>query len=318
MNRRKFLNFGILAPLAYAQKKPRQEAVSAAATRSATPRVGLITSNYRGSEEHDGTKIPGLSDPRPVDADLTPTQIEVMLFKAMDLGSPIAGGISSIITPDEWVVILAAADSLVVRALTQYLVEHKCGARITIAGLSDNKLAEDFTHRFPDILFDRIDLGHDRTVDLPVPNKPDRSYTIPKTIQQCDRLISVVPLQTDPQTGVSLTIKNYLAITQEGMTSPGNPANLMLDLFAYHPADYAIAGGCWGTEGGTSVHHNVIVAGPNALSVDAVAAGVMGFSPAELPYLSLAERRGFGVADPDVIWIRGDQIEEARRPFRKP
>jgi uncharacterized protein (DUF362 family) len=66
------------------------------------------------------------------------------------------------------------------------------------------------------------------------------------------------------------------------------------------------------------VHHNVLIAGANALSVDAVAAAVMGFKPADLPYLAMAERRGFGVADADVIWTRGNDIEEARRLFQKP
>jgi hypothetical protein len=37
-----------------------------------------------------------------------------------------------------------------------------------------------------------------------------------------------------------------------------------------------------------------------------------------LPYLTLAEKRGFGVADPDVIWIRGKEVERARKIFRKP
>jgi len=44
----------------------------------------------------------------------------------------------------------------------------------------------------------------------------------------------------------------------------------------------------------------------------------MGFDPAGIPYLALAEKRGFGVADPDVIWIRGNDIEQARKMFRKP
>lgn len=70
--------------------------------------------------------------------------------------------------------------------------------------------------------------------------------------------------------------------------------------------------------GARSVHHNVVIAGANALSVDAVAAAVMGFKATDLPYLAMAERRGFGVADPDVIWTRGNDIEEARRLFQKP
>jgi uncharacterized protein (DUF362 family) len=100
---------------------------------------------------------------------------------------------------------------------------------------------------------------------------------------------------------------------------------VLVDLFSFHPADYALLGGSWGVEGdgphapgARSVHHNVIIAGANADSVDAVAAAVMGFKPASLPYLAMAEKRGFGVADPDVVWIRGNDIEEAHKEFQKP
>ena len=61
-----------------------------------------------------------------------------------------------------------------------------------------------------------------------------------------------------------------------------------------------------------------LIAGTKAAAVDAVAAAVMGFDPARLPFLALAEKRGFGGRDIDATWTRGNEIEEARRPFRKP
>jgi hypothetical protein len=44
----------------------------------------------------------------------------------------------------------------------------------------------------------------------------------------------------------------------------------------------------------------------------------MGFESAKLKYLDLAELSGFGIWDTDSIWVRGKEIEEARRPFAKP
>jgi hypothetical protein len=44
----------------------------------------------------------------------------------------------------------------------------------------------------------------------------------------------------------------------------------------------------------------------------------MGFDPKTLPYLQKLERRGFGLADIDAIWTRGNEVEQARRVFRKP
>ena len=390
MNRRHFLGLG--AGLARGQQKPRQEAVVAAASRDSTPRVGIVTSNFRGSEDHDGTKASGLADPQPMAADLTQAQIGAMVVKALELGSPIKGGLGSILGPEDWVVIKpnivschglgretrdggahhpylagTVTDLRVIQALVEHMAEHKYGARITIAegsgewlpverskspvdgwttdwdgafgGLSYRKMIQEFTRRYPEIKFEIIDLNFDSLVELPVPgkalarNNPAGTYVIPKTIQQCDRLISVASLKTHSMTGVSLSMKNYFGIgpgakygfPKDGLHKLGNPDEVLIDLFSFHPADYAVVGGSWGVEadgphapGARSVHHNVLIAGANALSVDAVAAAVMGFKPADLPYLAMAERRGFGVADADVIWTRGNDIEEARRLFQKP
>ena len=390
MNRRRFLGLGA-AGLARGQQKP-QETVTAAASRNLTPRVGIVKSDFRGSADHDGTKISGLADPRPVDADLTLGQISAMVAKALELGSPVAGGIGSILGPEDWVVIKpnivacyglgpetrdggahhpylagAVTDLRVVHALLTYLAEHKYGARITLAegsgewlpverskspvdgwtsdwggafgGLTYRKMVEEFTRRYPEIRFEIVDLNFDSVVELPVPgkalarNNPQGTYGIPKTIQQCDRLISVAPLKTHAMTGVSLSMKNYFGIgpgakygfPKDGLHKLGDSAEVLVDLFSFHPADYALVGGSWGIEGdgphapgARSVHHNVIIGGANAVAVDAVAAAVMGFKPAELPYLAMAEKRGFGAADPDVVWTRGNEIEEARKVFQKP
>ena len=138
-----------------------------------------------------------------------------------------------------------------------------------------------------------------------------------KTIQQCDKLISVAPLRTDRKAGVSLSIMNYRGIAPNGF-STGEPEEVAVDLFSFHPADYAVVGGSWGIEGdGESVHHNVVIAGANAVAVDAVSAAVMGFDPSAIRHLRLAERKGFGGWDTDVVWTRGNEIEAARRRFKR-
>ena len=164
-------------------------------------------------------------------------------------------------------------------------------------------------------------------------NNPGGRYHIPKIIQQCDRLISVTPMKTDSITGVSLSVKNYFGIApgskygfpKRELFKLGAHDEIMLDLFSYHPADFAIVGGCWGVEGdgpegpgASSVHHNLILAGAKAFCVDAVAATLMGFQPAELPFLIEGDKRGYGSSDVDVIWTRGNELDEARREFRKP
>jgi uncharacterized protein (DUF362 family) len=348
MNRRKFLELAAAAAVS-ARGQQKTETVVASATRDETPRVAIVLSSFTGSEDHDGTKHKGLADPQPVTADLTAAQIDAMARKAIELGVGPKGGLETLIANDEWVVIKTniaacygtgsyvpgmAADLRVVQSLIAFLVEHKCGARITIAegsavdgwatdwggafgGLSYRKMVDEFAKKHPGIQFDIVDLNFDGAVEMPSPANPQRSYRVPKTIQQCDRLISVCPLKTQREMGVALSMENYLGIAPESR-KPGTLEQTAVELFSFHPADYAIIGGCWGVGSeGASVHHNVIVAGANAVAVDAVGASIMGYKPSGIKYFEIAERRGFGGSDTDLIWTRGNEIEQARRDFRK-
>jgi hypothetical protein len=260
----------------------------------------------------------------------------------------------------------AVTDPRVVGTVISYLAERQRGLRFTVVegsaewlpversksavdgwntewggafdGLSYRKMIEECAHRFPGIRFEIADLNFADSIELPVPGKavardnPRGVYSIPKIVQQCDRVITVAPLKTDAASGVSLSVANYLGIApgarygfpKDGLLKLGSADEIMIDLFSYHPADFAIVGGCYGVEGddqgpgAASVHHNVAIAGTKAVSVDAVAAAVMGFKPANLPFLALGERKGFGTRDLDGIWTRDNEIEEARRNFRRP
>jgi len=155
---------------------------------------------------------------------------------------------------------------------------------------------------------------------------PSGAYCIAGTIQQCDRLISVASLKTHPRAGVALSMSNHLQTAPKSQSDKlGHPDDVVVDLFSLRPADYAVVGGRYGVEdsgsnsgGASRVRHNVIVAGADAVAVDSVAAAVMDFDPATLPFLRLAAERGLGTWETEVIWTRGNEIEEARRPFRKP
>ncbi len=163
--------------------------------------------------------------------------------------------------------------------------------------------------------FELVDLNTAPTVELPVPDKVSVSYAIPKVIQQCDRVISIAPLATDPARGVSLAVANYASLVAKPVTTD----EALIDLFSYKPADFALVGGSMATEGdGTPVHYNAVVAGMKPVAVDSIAASVMGFNPADLPYLALGQKRGFGSWDPVEIWQRGAEMKDAKREFKKP
>lgn len=166
---------------------------------------------------------------------------------------------------------------------------------------------------------------------IPGTGKLREGYYIPQTILECDKLISVAALKTTTY-GMTLTIKNYIGILAHQAYGPvwtkseihkGRAEQGMVDLFSYHPADYAIIEGFWGTEGngpqwGRDIQHNVLIAGGSAVSVDAVGCAVAGFNPKDINYLYYAAMKGFGTFDLNKINIVGEQISDVQYNFAKP
>jgi hypothetical protein len=132
---------------------------------------------------------------------------------------------------------------------------------------------------------------------------------VPKAILHCDRLISVAPLRIE-NGRPSLSVDNYRAAvkpTQQGIAAD----TAAIDAFCFHPADYVVLGGTRVLKDGKTIRHNLVIASPYANAADAVGAAILGAKPEQAPLLELANKRGFGDPTLDVIWMRGNEIEEA-------
>ena len=70
-----------------------------------------------------------------------------------------------------------------------------------------------------------------------------------------------------------------------------------------------------GPRHGTPIALRTVIAGTDAVAVDAVAAAVMGFDPFEIGYLYYAHAAGLGTADLDAIELVGDPLAKVRRRF---
>lgn len=68
-----------------------------------------------------------------------------------------------------------------------------------------------------------------------------------------------------------------------------------------------------GPRHGTPYRLGTVIAGTDAVAVDAVAATIMGFDPHDIGYLHYAGQAGLGVVDLDAITIVGDPIATVRR-----
>lgn len=328
MLRRSFVITGVSALAALGQQKkeePKADIV-AGATQDPTPRVGIVLSSFKEGEDHDGTKIPGLASPQPATAELSDAQFEAMALKAIEVGGMKSAEFWETVEPEGWVLILTRpqADPRLALATLNSIASHKRGVRFTVASRlakagnwnqAYTKIIGDMSAKYPKLRFELVDLNTAPTVELPVNGKPGVTNSIPKVLQQCDTLISISPLATGAEHGVALSIANYATL----VTKPVTTSEGLMDLFDYRPSDLALVGGSLGTQGdGTSVHHNVVVAGMKAVAVDSIAASIMGFKPAGLKFLELGQKQGFGAWDPDEIWMRGSDIEAAKKEFKKP
>ncbi len=202
---------------------------------------------------------------------------------------------------------------------------------------SYRRMIDQLGRKHPSIRFDITDLAQDETMAVQPPGRSSASgqipavYDFPATLLECDNLITVAPLSTSSWTVVSLTLGSYFDALpsarhdrlREKPRGPDDLHELLVDLYSIRPADYGILGGEWGLEGdgpygpdAGPVHDNLILAGASAVAVDAVGAAEMGFDPSWIKHLERAFRRGFGIIDTDSVWSRGNEIDEAKRPFR--
>ena len=85
-----------------------------------------------------------------------------------------------------------------------------------------------------------------------------------------------------------------------------------MDLFGFHPAEYAVLGGTHVLRNGSKVRHNLILAGPIPSAVDAVGAAILGLKPEEVTVLQTAGERGFGEPKLSLVWTLGNEIKDAR------
>ena len=91
----------------------------------------------------------------------------------------------------------------------------------------------------------------------------------------------------------------------------------LVDLLAIqkeiHPGIFAMMDGTTAGNGPgprtlIPVVKNIILASADQVSIDAVAAKLMGFDPLSIPYIRLAHERGLGVGDPREIELVGDDV----------
>lgn len=162
-----------------------------------------------------------------------------------------------------------------------------------------------------------------------------------KLAVDADLRISLTQMKTHRDVGVSLSVKNWTVGTW--VVPPRNSAHGRVwarwpwlheeGVTAHHasiaalheqvPCHVAIVDGVMAMEGdgptrGVPVPMHVVLAGMDAVAVDAVGATLMGFDPSDIGYLVKCAEAGLGVIDMAKIDAPPLQIEQLRRTFLRP
>ncbi len=183
-----------------------------------------------------------------------------------------------------------------------------------------------------------VNLHSGDLVEVPVPGGfVYDKLTIHKSLVDVDLLCSVPMMKTHQLATVTLGMKNLVGVfpgtvyqairgrmhDDAARIEPTAASAVVVDMVRANKLGLVVVDGSMAMEGngpsmGKLVKMDVIIAGTNPVATDMVAASTMGFEPGEIPTFAWANKAGLtpvGLAD---IELRGDALDQVRRPFQKP
>lgn len=158
-------------------------------------------------------------------------------------------------------------------------------------------------------------------------------FEVARSAHEADVIVNLPKLKTHGMTALTGAIKNLFGCipgkrkVQWHFNTGVNHdhfMNMLLDLYVLLDPRLTIMDAVVGMEGngpgsGDPRTIGAIVAGCDAVAVDAVAARIVGVVPEQLPLLRAARSAGIGETDPDRIDVRGESPEDLMVPnFRLP
>jgi uncharacterized protein (DUF362 family)/NAD-dependent dihydropyrimidine dehydrogenase PreA subunit len=160
---------------------------------------------------------------------------------------------------------------------------------------------------------------NERVDEISLDSEFAEKVLISSLVREVDLIVNVPVFKTHILTGLTGAIKNtygYVAGAYKSKLHLQAPtrrrmATLICDLFAIRPPDLNIVDGLTAMEGNGPSHGSIrklgkIIAGADAVAVDAAVARMMGFNPADLHLLRIAAERGYGTIDEAEIEYVGE------------
>jgi uncharacterized protein (DUF362 family) len=147
-----------------------------------------------------------------------------------------------------------------------------------------------------------------------------REVYIPEILTRSE-LITLPVMKTHNKSTITGAIKNQWGCLQ---TLRHNYhlvlSEALVDLNTMLKPRFAVMDGTIGLEGdgpksGRPKEVGLVLASSDIVALDATAAQIMGFDPAQIAHIQLCAHHNLGVADPQQIEIAGEQIRDVRTPF---
>ena len=167
--------------------------------------------------------------------------------------------------------------------------------------------------------------------ERPIPNgKKLNLIHTPKFLDGMDALINLPKLKTHMQSLYTGAIKNMFGFLTTGDRTNAHTfsgfsafSSVLVDIYSSIKPDLNIMDAVVGMEGtgpsqGKPVQLGWMLASPDAVALDAVAAAAAGFKPGEILTTSFAGKRGLGTANLDEIKVHGLNIEKVRKRLKRP
>jgi uncharacterized protein (DUF362 family) len=138
-------------------------------------------------------------------------------------------------------------------------------------------------------------------------------------------IIDAAKLKTHSVTGVSLGMKNMFGLLPEKMKFKyhlKNISKVVVDINTVLKPHFTIIDGFYALQGpgptsGIPVKMDLLIAGKDAVAVDATACRVMSIDPAQIYHIRRAHEKGLGEIDEAKIDVVGSRIEDVRRRFKR-
>jgi len=265
------------------------------------------------------------------------------IYAAVEKAVNLVGGIREFVRPGQkvllnpsWVSVRPrreqAAITLpeVTRAVAD--IVRAAGARPIIAessavGIdSERVIAESGYGELRGMGYEVVDLKRTEFIMVPVENgKIFKEIQTYKLVEEADAIIPLAKLKTHDQMELTLAIKKLKGLVTDKYKREFHQRGVFeacVDWYGALRPPLSIVDAVYCQEGlgpvfGKPVEMDLIVAGSDAVAVDAVCGYITDFDPEEVPITREAARRGLGVAERGDIEIVGAAIESVHRRFMR-